>query len=217
MDNQPLFIKKISTDAQPFVASGSLLRASMGLCVITLMVFGLAYSAATTQLGQLVFPEQANGSLVYAQGKPVGSMLVAQPVTSNQYFKPRPSAAGYNLMAMAGSNQARTNPDLQKRIDKTLIQVIQQNNVSVARMTSDQIPGDIVTQSGSGIDPDISPQAARIQVNRIAKARQLKPELVSQLVEQQIQAPQFGILGAARVNVLQLNLALDEIGRQHDK
>lgn len=212
MDNQPLFIKKISTDAQPFVASGSLLRASMGLCVITLMVFGLAYSAATTQLGQLVFPEQANGSLVYAQGKPVGSMLVAQPVTSNQYFKPRPSAASYNLMAMAGSNQARTNPDLQQRIDKTLIQVIQQNNVSVA-----QIPGDLVTQSGSGIDPDISPQAAHLQVNRIAKARQLKPELVSQLVEQQIQLPQFGILGAARVNVLQLNLALDEIGRQHDK
>lgn len=212
MDNQPLFIKKISTDAQPFVASGSLLRASIGLCVITLMVFGLAYSAATTQLGQLLFPQQAHGSLVYVQGKPVGSMLVAQPVSSNQYFKPRPSAASYNLMAMAGSNQARTNPDLQQRIDKTLIQVIQQNNVSVA-----QIPGDLVTQSGSGIDPDISPQAARIQVNRIAKARQLKPELVSQLVEQQIQLPQFGILGAARVNVLQLNLALDEIGRQHDK
>ena len=135
-------------------------------------------------------------------------MLVAQPVISNQYFKPRPSAAGYNLMAMAGSNQARTNPDLQKRIDKTLIQVIQQNNVSVA-----QIPSDMVTQSGSGIDPDISPQAARIQVNRIAKARQLKPEVVSQLVEQQIQSPQFGILGAARVNVLQLNLALDAIGQ----
>lgn len=212
MDNQPLFIKKISTDAQPFVASGSLLRASIGLCVITLMVFGLAYSAATTQLGQLVFPEQANGSLVYVQGKPVGSMLVAQPVSSNTYFQPRPSAASYNLMAMAGSNQARTNPDLQQRIDKTLIQVIQQNNVSVA-----QIPGDMVTQSGSGIDPDISPQAAHLQVNRIAKARQLKPELVSQLVEQQIQAPQFEILGAARVNVLQLNLALDEIGRQHDK
>lgn len=212
MDNQPLFIKKISTDAQPFVASGSLLRASMGLCVITLMVFGLAYSAATTQLGQLLFPQQAHGSLVYVQGKPVGSMLVAQPVSSNTYFQPRPSAASYNLMAMAGSNQARTNPDLQQRIDKTLIQVIQQNNVSVA-----QIPGDMVTQSGSGIDPDISPQAARLQVNRIAKARQLKPELVSRLVEQQIQSPQFGILGAARVNVLQLNLALDEIGRQHDK
>lgn len=212
MDNQPLFIKKISTDAQPFVASGSLLRASIGLCVITLMVFGLAYSAATTQLGQLLFPQQAHGSLVYVQGKPVGSMLVAQPVSSNTYFQPRPSAASYNLMAMAGSNQARTNPDLQQRIDKTLIQVIQQNNVSVA-----QIPGDMVTQSGSGIDPDISPQAARLQVNRIAKARQLKPELVSRLVEQQIQSPQFGILGAARVNVLQLNLALDEIGRQHDK
>lgn len=208
MVNQPLFIARTPSETQPLHMSGSLLRASIGLCVVTLIGFGLVYSAATTQLGQLVFPEQANGSLVYAQGKPVGSMLVAQPVTSNQYFKPRPSAAGYNLMAMAGSNQARTNPDLQKRIDKTLIQVIQQNNVSVA-----QIPSDMVTQSGSGIDPDISPQAARIQVNRIAKARQLKPEVVSQLVEQQIQSPQFGILGAARVNVLQLNLALDAIGQ----
>lgn len=208
MVNQPLFIARTPSETQPLHMLGSLLRASIGLCVVTLIGFGLVYSAATTQLGQLIFPEQANGSLVYAQGKPVGSMLVAQPVTSNQYFKPRPSAAGYNLMAMAGSNQARTNPDLQKRIDKTLIQVIQQNNVSVA-----QIPGDMVTQSGSGIDPDISPQAARIQVNRIAKARQLKPEVVSQLVEQQIQSPQFGILGAARVNVLQLNLALDAIGQ----
>lgn len=208
MVNQPLFIARTPSETQPLHMSGSLLRASIGLCVVTLIGFGLVYSAATTQLGQLVFPEQANGSLVYAQGKPVGSMLVAQPVISDQYFKPRPSATGYNLMAMAGSNQARTNPDLQKRIDKTLIQVIQQNNVSVA-----QIPGDMVTQSGSGIDPDISPQAARIQVNRIAKARQLKPEVVSQLVEQQIQSPQFGILGAARVNVLQLNLALDVIGQ----
>lgn len=208
MVNQPLFIARTPSETQPLHMSGSLLRASIGLCVVTLIGFGFVYSAATTQLGQLVFPEQANGSLVYAQGKPVGSMLVAQPVTSNQYFKPRPSAAGYNLMAMAGSNQARTNPDLQKRIDKTLIQVIQQNNVSVA-----QIPGDMVTQSGSGIDPDISPQAARIQVNRIAKTRQLKPEVVSQLVKQQIESPQFGILGAARVNVLQLNLALDAIGQ----
>lgn len=212
MVNQPFFIARTPSETQPLDMSGSLLRASIGLCVVTLMVFGLAYSAATTQLGQLLFPQQAHGSLVYVRGKAVGSMLVAQPVSSNTYFQPRPSAASYNLMAMAGSNQARTNPDLQQRIDKTLIQVIQQNNVSVA-----QISGDMVTQSGSGIDPDISPQAARIQVNRIAKARQLKPELVSQLVEQQIQAPQFGILGAARVNVLQLNLALDEIGRQHDK
>lgn len=180
------------------------LRASVVFTVVILVGFGLMYSLVGAVLGGLLFPHQATGSIVTVDGKARGSVLVAQPFADARYFQPRPSAANYDPMAAAGSNMARSNPDLRKRIDELTRQVAQREGISPA-----QVPGELVTQSGGGLDPHLSPPGAQVQIARVARARGLSEADVAAVVAAHTEAPQFGVLGKPRVNVLQLNLALD--------
>lgn len=191
----------------PGLCDKGLLRGAIGLTVITLAGFGFLYSLAGVGLGQALFPAPANGSLIERDGRVVGSALVAQPFTSARYFQSRPSAAGYNPMALAGSNQSRTSPELRARLEAARSETAQREGVAPAL-----VPSDLVTQSGSGSDPHVSPQAAAIQVARVARARGLAPEAVAALVAQHTEDRQWGVFGAPRVNVLALNLALDRTG-----
>lgn len=181
-----------------------LLRGSMGLTVLTLAGFGFLYSLAGVGLGQALFPAAANGSLLERDGRVVGSALVAQPFTRARYFQPRPSAAGYDLTALAGSNQARSDPELRARLDAARAAVAQREGVAPAA-----VPGDLITQSGSGSDPHLSPEAAAIQIARVAQARGMQRAALENLVARHTEARQLGVLGQPRVNVLALNLALD--------
>ena len=189
---------------QPSYAS--LLRASIGLTIVSLGLCGFLYSATVTGLGQLLFPAQANGSLIELDGKILGSSLVAQPFTDPKYFQPRPSAANYDPMAMAGSNMARTNPELTKIIEQRIADIEARDHIE-----GRQIPSDLVTASGSGIDPEISLKSAMIQVKRVAEARHLSDQQVIELIQEYTLKPTFGVLGQERINVLELNLALDQI------
>lgn len=189
---------------------GQTLRASLGLLIFTLMGCGAVYSAIATGAGQILFNNQANGSLIEIDQKVVGSTLVAQPFVGNEYFHPRPSAANYDPMAMAGTNLARTNPELQKQIDAQILAVKKQDHTG-----NTPIPSDLVTKSGSGIDPHISPEAAQLQVARVAQARHLDLKVVEGLLQKHIEPMQFGVLGQARVNVLELNIALDQLQSTH--
>ncbi|MBD9479242.1 potassium-transporting ATPase subunit KdpC [Pseudoxanthomonas sp. PXM02] len=182
-------------------------RASVMLALVTLLGFGLLYSLAGAGLGRVLFPHQATGSLIEHDGQVIGSSLVAQPFADDRYFQSRPSAARYDVMALAGSNQARTNPDLRARIDEARAAVAAREGVAPA-----DVPGDLVTQSGGGIDPHLSPEAIRIQIVRVARVRGLSVSEVERLVAQHTEGRQFGVLGAPRVNVLELNLALDAFG-----
>ncbi len=197
---------KIENNAIIENSTGSLLRASIGLTIVALGLCGFVYSAIATGLGQVAFPNQANGSLIIENGKTLGSKLVAQAFDQDQYFSPRPSAAKYDPMSMAGSNLARTNPELTKIIHARINKIEKRDQI-----VADQIPSDMVTASGSGIDPEISVQSAMIQVKRVANARHLSDKEVVDLIHQYTFEPTLGILGKTRVNVLELNLALDRI------
>ena len=181
-------------------------RASLTFAFVILLGMGLLYSLASTAIGRALFSQQATGSLVTHDGKQVGSSLVAQPFADARYFQPRPSAAGYNPMSAAGSNQARTNPDLRKRIAETTAAVAAREGIA-----AQDVPGELVTQSGSGLDPDLSQAGAQVQIARVAKARNMDPKRLAELVAAHTQGPQFGLLGQPRINVLQLNLALDAL------
>jgi potassium-transporting ATPase KdpC subunit len=172
------------------------------------ILLGVGYPLAVTGISQLVFPHQANGSLITKNGQVVGSELLGQNFTKPEYFQPRPSAAGndgYDPTASGGSNYGATN---QKLIDRT--------KASVEKFHKDNpdysgpIPADMLTASGSGLDPDISPASAQAQVARVAKARGISADQLSQLVAQNTKSPDLGLLGEPRVNVLKLNLALDQ-------
>lgn len=184
----------------------SVLRPSLGLVAVGFLIAGMLYATASVSIAQLIFPKQANGSVIELNGKVVGSSLVGQNFVSEQYFHGRPSAVSYSVDGMAGSNLAISNPDLQKQIKERTLQFAQNNQI-----TKQQVPNEMVTASGSGIDPDISPESALLQVKRVAQQRHLPEQQVRDLVQQQIQPAQFGVYGQARVNVLQLNLALDQL------
>ena len=139
-------------------------------------------------------------------GKAVGSSLVAQNFVSDRYFQSRPSAANYDPRALSGSNLASSNPALRERMTEASKTIAARENIFAA-----EIPVDMITMSGSGIDPHISPEAAKVQINRVAKARGLTGEQVQAVIDANTQMPTLGILGQARVNVLQLNMALDAI------
>ena len=172
------------------------------------ILLGVGYPLAVTGISQLVFPHQANGSLITKNGQVVGSELIGQNFTKPEYFQPRPSAAGndgYDPTASGGSNYGATN---QKLIDRV--------KASVDKFHKDNpdyhgpIPADMLTASGSGLDPDISPASAQAQEARVAKARGISADQLGQLVAQYTKSPDLGLLGDPRVNVLKLNLALDQ-------
>jgi potassium-transporting ATPase KdpC subunit len=173
---------------------------------VAIVVCGLLFPAAASLLGERLFPTQAKGSLLTRDGVVVGSALVAQAFTAPGYFSPRPSAAGYDPKALSGSNQAPSNRALRERIGAASAAAATREHVAATA-----IPSDLVTMSGSGIDPHISPAAARLQVARVAAARRLPSAQVQALVDAHTLPPTFGVLGQARVDVLQLNLALDAL------
>ncbi|WP_448103066.1 potassium-transporting ATPase subunit KdpC [Luteibacter jiangsuensis] len=189
----------------------SLLRQALVLLAGFTVITGVAYPLLVTGAAQAVFPRQANGSIVESGGKPVGSSLLGQSFAEPRYFWSRPSATSpdpYNGTASGGSNQGPTNPALTDAATKRIaaLQAADPGNTA-------PVPVELVTASGSGLDPEISPAAARYQVARVARARGLDPAAVQSLVEANTQGRQLGVLGEPRVNVLALNLALDGSNR----
>ena len=185
------------------------LRPAIVSLVLLTALTGIVYPLIVTGIAQVVFPRQASGSLIVKDGKAVGSELIGQPFDAPKYFWGRPSATSpfpNNAGASSGSNQGPTNPALKKAAQDRIDALRAADPDNRAR-----IPVDLVTTSGSGLDPHISPAAALYQVRRVAKARGLSEDPVRRLVEQHVDGRQLGFLGEPRVNVLKLNLALDAL------
>jgi K+-transporting ATPase ATPase C chain len=180
---------------------------SIRYTVVTTVLLGLAYPLAITGVAGVVFPHQAAGSLVLKDGKVIGSSLLGQSFTGDRYFHPRPSAAGngYDAANSSGSNLAQSNKALVTRIQGDIDKLAAANG-------GKPVPIDLVTTSGSGLDPDISPDSAYYQAGRVAKARGLTEDAVNKLVAAHVRGRGLGVLGEPRVNVLALNLDLDGSG-----
>ncbi len=186
-----------------------MLRATLVLLAVFTALTGIVYPAAVTAFARVLAPRQAGGSVVLREGKAVGSALIGQPFSDPRWFWGRPSATTpvpYDGRASAGSNLGPTNPALLEAV-KARIAALRAADPGNAA----SVPVDLVTASGSGLDPHISPAAALYQVPRVARARGLAEERVRALVEQRIEPPALTLLGAPRVNVLELNLALDDL------
>ncbi|HNP79920.1 MAG TPA: potassium-transporting ATPase subunit KdpC [Nitrospira sp.] len=183
------------------------LRSALMMFFILTILTGVAYPLAVTAIAQLLFPHQANGSLISKDGKPIGSTLIGQPFDDPEYFWGRPSATApfpYNAAASSGSNLGPTNPAL---IETVKMRVAALKAADPGNDTP--VPVDLVTASGSGLDPHISSASAEYQVRRVARARGREEAFVRTLVSQHTEGRQLGMLGERRVNVLALNLALD--------
>jgi len=196
------------------------LRPAIVLLLAFTLITGLVYPLAITGISGMIFPHQAGGSLVMKDGAPIGSSLIGQNFTKPEYFHPRPSAttdtdpndstktvpAPYNANNSSGSNLSPTAKALADRV-KGDVETLKAENPGMP------VPDDLVTTSASGLDPEISPQAARFQVPRVAKARNMSEQAVSALVDAHIDGRLLGLIGEPRVNVLALNLALDAVGK----
>jgi potassium-transporting ATPase KdpC subunit len=184
----------------------SVWRTSIRFTIVVTVLFGLGYPLVVTGIAGVLFPRQASGSLILKDGKVIGSELLAQSFTSDRYFHPRPSAAGngYDATSSSGSNLAQSNKKLVDRIQGDIDKLAKEN-------PGKPVPIDLVTASGSGLDPDITPDAAYYQAARVAKARGLSEDRMRQLIAGHTTGRQLGILGESRVNVLDLNLALDSL------
>jgi K+-transporting ATPase ATPase C chain len=181
---------------------------SIRFTLVTALLLGLGYPLLLTGIGRVFFPHQAAGSLILKDGQIVGSELLAQSFTADKYFHPRPSAAGngYDATASGGSNLAQSSKALVDRIQGSIDKLAAEN-------PGHPVPIDLVTTSASGLDPDITPDAAWFQAPRVAKARGLSEDRIRQFIEQHITGRQLGLLGEPRVNVLALNLDLDKLAK----
>jgi len=191
---------------------------SLRQTIIWSVITGVAYTMVMTGVLQLMFHDQANGSLVRRDGKIIGSAWMAQQFQGTNYFWPRPSACSYGtgptgISASSGSNLGPTSGTLQTNVANNIAAFISGNNLP----TNTVVPADMVYASASGVDPHISPEAARLQIARVAASRGLGEEKVRALVDQFTEPPQWGFLGQARVNVLLLNAALDQVKAEGKK
>ena len=180
-------------------------RRAVSFTLVTMLLFGGAYHLALWALGQAVFPSQVEGSLIRRDdGTVVGSRLIAQAFTGPQYFHSRPSAVDYNSASTGGSNFGPSNADHLTSMQKRLAAITARESVPARH-----VPSEMATASGGGLDPHIPPSAAELQVRRVASARGVPIERIRALIETHTESPTFGFLGRARINVLELNLALD--------
>jgi potassium-transporting ATPase KdpC subunit len=187
---------------------GNETKIAIRFTLLTTVLLGILYPLAVTGIGQLTLRHHADGELIFRDGQVVGSRLIGQNFSGDLYFHGRPSAAGngYDATSSGPSNYAASNQKLISRIDGDVAHYAAENK-------NQPVPIDLVTASGSGLDPDISPAAAMFQVDRVAGARHLPPATVRDLVQRHLQGRQFGLLGEERVNVLLLNMDLDRLGR----
>ena len=202
-------VERLAAHVQEAPVVHSVWWTAVRFTLVTAVLFGLGYPLLLTGLARLLFPHQAAGSLILRDGQVIGSELLAQSFTSDRYFHPRPSAAGngYDATSSGGSNLAQSNKTLVTRIQGDIDKLAAQN-------PGKPVPIDMVTTSGSGLDPDITPDNAYYQAPRVARARPgLTEDAVRKLIEQHTTQRQLGFLGEPRVNVLELNLALDQISK----
>jgi len=182
------------------------LKQGFAFTIVTMVLLGGAYHVVLWAIGRVAFPAQAEGSLIRrSDGTIIGSRLIAQKFTRPEYFQPRPSAVDYNAASTGGSNYAPSNPDHLKAAQERLDALSKQEAVEAER-----VPSEMVTASGGGLDPHIPPAAAELQAPRVGAARKVAVERVRKLIAAHTEPPTFGFLGRARVNVLELNLALDD-------
>jgi K+-transporting ATPase ATPase C chain len=181
------------------------LRKGFLFTIVMIVIVGLGYHCLLFVVGRVAFPEQAEGSLILrADGTVVGSRLIAQKFSKPEYFQARPSAVDYNAASTGGSNYGPSNPDHLKAVRERLDAVVAQEQAPPS-----EVPSEMITASGAGLDPHIPPAAARLQAPRVARARGMTLERVQALIDDHTESPTLGFLGRARVNVLELNLALD--------
>lgn len=181
------------------------LRRGVSFTVVTMLLFGGGYHLSLWAVGRVAFPSQVEGSLIRrADGTVVGSRLIAQAFSGPQYFHPRPSAVDYDAASTGGSNLGPSNPEHLATVQERIAAITTRESVP-----SGQVPSEMVTASGGGLEPHISPAAAELQARRVGSARGIPIERMHEQIEMHTQSPTFGFLGRARVNVLELNLALD--------
>jgi K+-transporting ATPase ATPase C chain len=181
--------------------------------IVTMVLFGGVYHAGLWAVGQVAFPVQAQGSLIRRDdGSVIGSSLIAQAFARSEYFHPRPSAVDYDAASTGGSNFGPSNPEHLELVQERLTEVMAAESAPAS-----DVPSEMITASGGGLDPHIPPAAAHLQAGRVAAARGIDPDRIRALIDAHTDPPTFGFLGRARVNVLELNLALDrELGRPAD-
>jgi potassium-transporting ATPase KdpC subunit len=180
---------------------------ALKITALTLVLFGVVYPLLIVGVAKIVAPDSGKGELVVVDGKTVGFKLIGQKFTSDKYFTGRPSAVGYNAAATGGSNKGPSNPDYLAQVDQRIQEFLAKNPSA----KKEDVPIDLVTASGGGLDPHISVKAARVQAARIAKTRNIAEEKVTQLIDEQIERPLLGVFGTSRINVLNLNIALDKL------